>query len=498
MRLQAVVGDRAGALRTYHKCATVLERELDVEPSPETRELYERLLAVDEAATPPERPPRRRSAVSPLIGRDAAWARLRKAWRVASAGRAHLVLISGEAGIGKTRLAEELLLWAGRQGITTAIARCYPTEGELAYGPIAAWLRELPLGGLDPVWRTEVSRILPDLLTDGPDASRSGPPAEPWQRRRFFEALTRAVLDAGEPLLLVIDALQWCDHGTLEWLHYLLRFDSRARLLVMGAYRPSEAGEDHPLSSLLHQLRRDDLLTEIELSALSRDETGVLASNLADRDLPPELVSCLYRETEGNPLFIAETVRAGLPDEVREMPAGGFMCLPRPLPSRVKDALVARLDQLTPLARSLAELAATIGRDFTFRVLMAASDAGEDRVVRGLDELWQARIVREQGEDAYDFSHDKLREVTYDEMSEARRRMLHRRVARALETVHAQDVDAIAAQIAAHYERAGEPEEAIVYYKQAAEAARRLQAEQDLARYRRRVSRLVEVTGDGA
>jgi len=490
MRLQALTGDRAGALRTYHRCATLLEQELNVEPSPATREMYERLLAVEETPLPPRTRPGRAGAASPLVARQDAWAELRRAWRRAAAGRPHMVLISGEAGIGKTRLAEELVQWAGRQGIATATARCYAAEGELAYAPAAAWLRARPLPPLEPVWRTEIARILPELLDDAADLSPPGPITEPWQRRRFFEALSRALLHGEQPLLLFIDALQWCDRGTIEWLHYILRYDPRARLLVVGTYRPDEVGEGHSLLSLMHALRQDDQLTEIELAPLDKGAAETLAENTAGREVPSSLVNCLYRETEGNPLFIVETVRGGLPDEVRELPSGNVICVPRPLPSRMKDALVARISQLSPLSRSLAELAATIGREFTFDVLQEASDAGEDRLVQGLDELWQRRIIREQGEDAYDFSHDKLREVLVADLSEARRRLLHRRVAGALEHVYADNLDGVAARIAAHYERADEPQEAVAYYQRAAEMARKMRAQDEAARYHQRASAL--------
>jgi DNA-binding SARP family transcriptional activator len=497
MRLHALIGDRAGALRIYHQCATVLERELDVEPSPVTREIYEQLLAVEETPRLPPRPPGRMAAASPLVGRHKVWAQLRGAWRVAAAGRPRFALISGEAGVGKTRLAEELIQWAARQGIATASARCYASEGDLAYAPVAAWLRALPLMRLDRVWLSEIARVLPELLSEQPHLSPPGPLIEPWQRRRFFEALARGVLASDQPLLLFIDSLQWCDRGTFEWLHYLLRYDPRARLLVVGTLRPGEAEDEDLLAALLRALRHNEQLTEVTLSPLSKAETGTLAANVASRDLHQNLIDCLYAETEGNPLFVVETARAGLPDEVRGSPSEGFVCIPRPLPSRMRDALVARVDQLSPLARGLAELAATIGREFTFDVLARASEADEDRLVRGLDELWQRRIVREQGQDAYDFSHDKLREIAYDGLSEARRRMLHRHVASALEAVHADDLDAVAARVAAHYEHAGELEEAAAYYARAAPVAERMQQREDAARYRQRASALLEKSTTG-
>jgi DNA-binding SARP family transcriptional activator len=502
MRLHALTGDRASALRAYHTCATVLQRELGMEPSPATREAYERLLQADGLPAPAPTRPAELVAVSPLVGRHQEWAQLRRAWRAAAAGRAeaaggagtaggpHFVLVTGETGVGKTRLAEELMQWAKRQGIATAAARCYAAEGELVYAPVAAWLRARPLPRLAPVWRSEISRLLPELLVEQPDLPRPGPLTEAWQRQRFFEALARAILGGSQPLLLLIDALQWCDRETLEWLRYLLRFDPQARLLVVGTCRLEEMGEDHPMAPLLQALRQGGQLTEIEPSLLDEAGTAALAAKVAGQELDPDLTTCLYRETEGNPLFVVETVRMGLLAGASEPGAGdgetadnadrsgrqhpGAVCLPRPLPSRMQAAIEARLAQLSAPAHELVELAATVGRQFNFAVLARASDLDEGTLVRALDELWQRRIVREQGADAYDFSHDKLREVAYAGLSGARQRWLHRRVAQALEEAYAGDLDPVSAQVAAHYERAGQPEQAIPYYQRAAEVARRI------------------------
>jgi DNA-binding SARP family transcriptional activator len=484
MRLHALTGDRASALRAYHTCATVLQRELGMEPSPATREAYERLLQADGLPAPAPTRQAELVAVSPLVGRHQEWARLQRAWQAAAAGRTeaaggpHFVLVTGETGVGKTRLAEKLMQWAKRQGIATAAVRCYAAEGELVYAPVAAWLRARPLPRLAPVWRSEISRLLPELLVEQPDLPRPGPLTEAWQRQRFFEALARAILTGSQPLLLLIDALQWCDRETLEWLRYLLRFDPQARLLVVGTCRLEEMGEDHPMAPLLQALRQGGQLTEIELSPLDEAGTAALAAKVAGQELDPDLTACLYRETEGNPLFVVETVRMGLLAGASEPGAGdeetGAVCLPRPLPSRMQAAIEARLAQLSAPAHELVELAATVGRQFNFAVLARASDLDEGTLVRALDELWQRRIVREQGADDYDFSHDKLREVAYAGLSGARQRWLHRRVAQALEDVYAGDLDPVSAQVAAHYERAGQPAQAIPYYQRAAEVARRI------------------------
>ncbi len=159
----------------------------------------------------------RSSARTPqtLVGRRPEWERLCSSWERASAGESHLFLISGEAGIGKTHLAEELLTWADQQGIATARTRSYGAEGRLALAPVTEWLRSddirQSLRRLADVWLTEIARLLPELLDERPNLPRPQPMTEFGQRQRFFEALARGVLAAPQPLLLLIDDLQWCD-----------------------------------------------------------------------------------------------------------------------------------------------------------------------------------------------------------------------------------------------------------------------------------------------
>jgi predicted ATPase len=250
---------------------------------------------------------------------------------------------------------------------------------------------------------------------------------------------------------------------------------------------------------LLQALRHDEQLTEIELGPLDEAETVSLAANVASRELDPDLAACLYRETEGIPLFVVEIVRSGVPVGDQEPEPGEWetVCWPEPLPPRVKAAFTARLAQLSPPARQLAGVAATIGREFTFAVLAQVSDSDEDTLVRALDELWQRRIVREQGADAYDFSHDKLRQAAYASLSAARQRLLHRHVAQALEAVYAGDLDSVSGQVAAHYESAGQPAQAIPYYERAAEVARRIYANEEAIRYYQQALALLETAPPG-
>ncbi len=256
VRIHALNGDRAGALRVYHTCTTILQRELDVEPSALTQEAYVQLLG---AESQPSLTVPTTIAFSPLVGRQSEWMQLLKAWNeVAGGGAPQVVVLSGVAGIGKTRLVEELLQWAARQGISRASTRCYAAEGALAYSPVTTWLRANPLVLLEDVWLAEVARLLPEIFTQRPDLPRPIALTEAWQRQRLFEALSRAIYGLNQPILLTIDDLQWCDRDTLEWLHFLLRFDRRVRLLIVGTYRPEEIDHTHPLVSSLQALRLDE------------------------------------------------------------------------------------------------------------------------------------------------------------------------------------------------------------------------------------------------
>jgi DNA-binding SARP family transcriptional activator/predicted ATPase len=512
MRLHAMNGDRAAALRVYHQCATQLRRELDTEPGPETKNLRDQVTKQSFAQVQSSNVVTK-SADShlPLVGRQDEFNRLLDAWKAADAGRASLALVTGESGIGKTRLAEELLTWASRRGVATAQAKCYAAEGRLAFASVADWIRSPVLhpvlASLAEPQLSELVRVLPELLVERPDLRVPTPLTEGWQRHHFFEALARAVLKGPRPLLLLIDDVQWSDQETLEWLHYLLRLEPEARLLVVGTARIEDLNDRHAVRALTRELNRYDCCVEIPLGFLSSKETAALAAQVSEKPLDPKSMLQLYSETEGHPLFVIESVRAKLLSasvaaggeaQARQRAAQGDDRREAAIPPKVHAVLTARFAQLSTEAQELTSLAACIGRPFTAELLARASHSAEDELVSWLDELWQRRIIKLEGGASYDFTHDKLREVAYAELSPARRQLYHRRIAESILDLSKTQMDAVSAELALHYEHAALPARAVPLYYRAAGVSQRRYAESEAIAYLTRALELIEFSSQDA
>ncbi|MGH3447829.1 MAG: ATP-binding protein, partial [Nocardioidaceae bacterium] len=486
--LQSSMGDRSAAMATYHRCVSTLERELGIGPDAETVDLANRLLKrspspLTSAATRVERPHGKDRA---MVGRDDELARLISRWEQAERGEAGLVLVSGEAGVGKSRLLSELAAHARSGGALTATTRCFGSSGGVPLAPVADWIRRLsrqsPLVRLNAVWQTEVARLVPLAVdarspTSAPEGPATENPALPkptrevtaitapsralvdsWQRHRFFEGLAQAVLFPERATLLVLDDLQWCDGETAAWLTYLLNLARGSSLLVAATLRAEELADNVEVADSLHRLRQRRALHEVNLAPLEPDDTTALAQDLLGRTLTTEEQALLHMATGGCPLFVIELIRNLGPTSARLQPID------------VHTIFEQRLRQATPIAQEVAELASAVGRDFTLDLLSEAGDHNADTVVRAIDELWRRRIVSEQPV-GYDFTHDLLRNAAYDGISPARRWLTHQRLAQGMELLGVGHLDNVAGQIAEQYDRAGRTDRALPYYSRAAQAA---------------------------
>ena len=467
MQLQADLGDRAGAVSTYHRCASVLERELGVIPDPETQRAFQRLMARAGPASVRQRAAksavgRSGLAAAALVGRSDELGVLRDLWRTAAAGAPALALVRGGAGVGKTRLVAEIAETARLQGAVVASSQCFGTAGRLALAPVADWVRnpavQSAMATLEEAWRAEVDRLVPSGGRGKPGAG-PGAMVDAWQRHRFFEGLARALLAAARPMLLVLDNMQWCDQETLEFLTFCLRLAPGARLLIAATSRDDKPGEDPALADWTDRMRATGLLTEISLSPFDAADTARLAEAVSGRPLREADTELLQATTGGFPLYVIEAVRGGVDPGSAPLPVGDLTAVLR-----------NRLEQATAAAREVAGLAAAVGTDFTLDLLAEASDFEADIVVGAVDELWRRRIMHEF-HDGYDFTHDLLRETAYAQVSPPKRWLLHRRIAQSLELLHADDTDTVSAQLAGQYARGGRPDRAVSYYRRAADVA---------------------------
>lgn len=500
MRLYVWNNQRNAALRQYRECVRMLDDELGVPPLDETTALYEEIQrnptlprpasppTVDAVAPMPDSAPASSTAPSsaptvgpdafPLVGRDAELAALTRT--LTQPGSA-LALIEGEAGIGKTRLVETCLAALPAPRPAVLLAQCFDGEADLAYTPIIELLRQamaLPhapalLADFPAPWRHEVSRLAPELAGAVPlpthDALDNAA-----AKSRFFEAVTQLFLlllgnEAGG--ILAVDNVHWADQASRDLLAFLARRLAGEPIALLMTWRNDHAVVDAQLRQLLHAVRTQLTVLELHLARLDAEAVAALVHDVLGRD-DGALAARLFTESEGNPFFLTEYLALLQRAPVRDG-------APWALPGGVRDLLRSRLHTVDETGRQLLTAAAVIGRTFQFDLLHAVSGRSEEESIAALEQLLAQRLICEWDGLVYDFYHDQLRTVVYDEISAVRRRLLHRRVADALHA-HARraghDALSQAALLAHHRAQAGQEEAARAAYLHAAQEARRVYA----------------------
>jgi predicted ATPase len=347
-----------------------------------------------------------------LIGRQAELNELQELWLRARQGHAHLALISGEPGIGKTRLAREVQEHARLDGAVVLAGGCYEFEAVAPYVPFVEALRKWVEAQSEPALHDQLGAVAPELARLVPEIeARLGPltpnPSLPpdQERLRLFDNLARFFrsLAPTHGLLIVLDDLHWADQDTLSLLHYLLHRLREARILMLAAYREVELDRAHPLSAA----------TRVALGRLSAQETGaMLAALLGEANASPELGEAIHRETDGNPFFIEEVVKSLVEQgEIFRVEGGwdrkGIAELT--IPQSIKEAIGRRLNRLSDECVEVLHTAAALGKVFAYSELAAVAGVDEDHVLDALDEAACAQLVRAEGKEAFAFTHDKIR-----------------------------------------------------------------------------------------
>jgi DNA-binding SARP family transcriptional activator len=441
-------GRQADALEVYAQTRRMLVDELGLEPSRELQELQQLILTQDAGleAAPDEG----------LVGRERELSALEGMLDRALAGRGGLALLAGDAGIGKSRLAEAIADRARQRGALVLVGRCWESGGAPGYWPwvqvLRASLRHLEGDELQAALgagAADLATILPELrdrLGDLPEAAVERPDA----RFLLFEAVSAHLMGSARrrPVVVVLDDLHAADAPSILLLRYLIAQLAGARLLVVGCHREAEAGTE--LAAGLAEAARDPAVLRLVLPGLDPAATERLLAQTMLEPAAPDLVARVHAQTEGNALYVAEIGRL--------LAAGGHHDRGElPVPAGVHEAIRWRLQRRSEPCRTVLGRASVIGREFESEVLRAASGIGEPELAAALDEATTAGLLEEVAGTLgrLRFSHVLVRDVLYGEQPAAARAGIHRGVGEALEVVHATNLAPHLAELAHHYGQAG-------------------------------------------
>ena len=511
-------GNVAEGLLVFERLRGLLRDELGTAPSPETIAVHTRLLGPREGRAGPcgARPrtrsglgrrgrraeadaPERESIGAPLelmalssatlVGRGSQLDALERWWQATERERA--LLLTGEAGIGKSRLLAEQARRVHETGAIVLAGRA-PEETVVPFQPFLEAIghyahdaSESALRAALSGWGPELARVVPEIGRRLPELE-SSPAGDPeTDRYRLFEAVVTLLgaIAASEPLLLVLDDLHWADRPTLQLLRHLIRSPLAANVKILGAYR---LGETLPaaLESAVAELSRDGLLRTLELGGLPESEATELVTLRAGGPPPRGLMRALYVETEGSPLFLQELVRHLVDSGVTPDQAGPGELARVGLPEGVRGLISRRLARVTPDCLEWLRVASVIGPEFEGELLEAALEFEDERYEAALEEALAAGLVVESAvvQGGYVFGHALIRETLYGGMSSHRLRRLHHLVGIELEQHDTHEVGALAL----HFARAGaraDADRAIAYALSAGAQATEMAAHEEAAVY---------------
>ncbi|MBT2334048.1 AAA family ATPase [Variovorax paradoxus] len=400
-------------------------------------------------------------ASEPFVGRRGELQLAHDALGGALAGRGRVVMLSGEAGIGKTRLAQEVATLALRRGMLTLWGRCLEEPGAPPFLPwtraMQACLRacrdeRLPaLLGREAAAAVEIAPELAERLPPGTAVPAIGEGDQ--ARFRLFAAVAHFWRQVAtlRPLLLILDNLHWADASSLRLLAFVAQDVGESRMLLLGSYREAGLSRQHPLAATLAELLNTRQFCRLPLQGLSLDETERMVAAASAVTPPPAVIATMHRRTEGNPLYLVETLRFLHQGSCGDDPHAAAARV-ETVPSGIRAVIGQRLNQLSAPCCELLAIAACIGRDFDLPLLVELAGAGSEAALLGrLDEALAQRVIEVVPPGPqYQFSHVLIREVLYDELPAARRVALHGRIAESLEARHAGGLDAVLAQLAYH------------------------------------------------
>ena len=462
MRLYALSGQRSLALKQYERCKTILEKELGEKPGRETEDLREQIARgglqpprAQKADSRPAASPAPSEVYSiPFVGRESELGRLKSAAEQARGGKGRMVMLVGEAGIGKTRLLEEAAAHSRAGGARVTWGRCYPDAG---LPPLWPWrqalgqlVRESKPDSLRK-WAGTRAAVLGEVIEElGEKLGTMAPPVrleDPESERFRLADAVAHFLDAAaaeQPLTVVLDDLHCADSASLGLLEFVSRGLGDSRVLLLAASRSVESEPGHALGRTLGELARERCFERMELSALRKEQVAEMAGRSAGPLLPPGFADALWERTRGNALFVVESLRF----RQAETPAGAF-----PVPPSIRALIRRQLQDVSPDCYALLETAAALGAEFTLELLGAATGLSGSKLLETVDEAVRARfLVEEAGSSGpLRFGHPLIQETISGELSRSRRTELHAGIAKSLERFYGEETEAHAIELARHY-----------------------------------------------
>jgi tetratricopeptide (TPR) repeat protein len=470
--------------------------EKDLEKRPESAAVVLQALEAIEAGKVKKEPSGEAPTENPLyrrvfVGREPELKQLQSAFDGAISGQGALMMVTGEPGIGKTALCEQLATYVTLRGGRTLVGHCYEAGSlSLPYLAFVEALRSYVLSREAKDLREElgssaadVARIISEIRERLKIKLR--PQKDPEEERyRLLQAVTSFLSNAAavQPMMVVLEDLHDADKGTLDMLTHVSRHLAGTRLLIVGTYRDVEVDRSHPLSAALAELRRVSTYGRVLLRGLNADEVRRMLESITQESVPWGLAEAVHRQTEGNPLFVQEVIRYVAEEGLIARKEGGWRPtkdtpLEMSIPEGLRDVIGKRLSLLSPECNQLLAVASVIGREFALETLKAVAGINEDAFVNALKEAVRLSVLEERSQRGlvrYRFTHAFFRQTLYEEMIAPQRLKLHRQVARSLETLYAKRLEEHATELAEHFSHSTDPadlKKAVEYGEMAAKRA---------------------------
>jgi tetratricopeptide (TPR) repeat protein len=450
------------------------------------------------------------SLYSRFVGRESEMDELKSHLKESTNGHGKLVLIVGEMGIGKSRLADELGRYARNQDILFLKGKSLYKENSEPYLPFVEAFSGYLSGEKD--YPDVDSRAVMGAYGEEPFSLGLLPLRQSsevasvikkanlnflQERDRLFESICELVIEISEkrPLLLVLDDLQWADDGTLQVLHYLARNIRSNKVLIVGTYCPEDlnnnGGKLNSLPETIRRMRIEKLFSEIKLNRFNDKCTTLMIESLVGKQsLPNGFSKMLFKESEGNPFFIEEVLKSlvneGLIDVASYKWAANYDFSQIRIPSTVRDVIARRIDTLDDKTKSILKVASVIGNSFTFELLFQISDVDEEEVIDAIDASIELNIIHEDSsssEERYKFDHALIREIIYSSMSKSRRRLMHKRIGNCIEKLYRNKLDDMIYYLAHHFYLGKDIEKTLLYSVLAGDRASKTYAPEDATSY---------------